>query len=37
MLKRTVLAARNAGFRLKKRQFLKLILIFVDIKNSLSL
>ena len=33
MLKTTVLSARNVGFSLKKRRFLKLILVFVGIKN----
>ncbi len=33
MLKATVLSARNVGFSLKKRRFLKLILVFVGIKN----
>ena len=33
MLKATVLSARNVGLRLKKRRFLKLILVFVGIKN----
>ena len=33
MLKTTVLQARNDGIRLKKRRFLKLILIFAGIKQ----
>ena len=33
MLKTTVLQARNDGIRLKKRRFLKLILIFVGLKQ----
>ena len=33
MLKTTVLQARNDGIRLKKRRFLKLILIFSGIKQ----
>ena len=33
MLKRTVSSARNGGFRLKKRQFSKLIRIIVGIEN----
>ena len=34
MLKRAVLESKNVGISLKKRRFLKLILIVVDIKNS---
>ena len=34
MLKTTVLSARNIGFSVKKWQFLKLIPIFVGIKNT---
>ena len=37
MLKTTVLQARNDGIRLKKRRFLKLILIFADIKQGYSI
>ena len=33
MIKRTILAARNVGIRLKKRRFLKLFLNFVGIKQ----
>ncbi len=33
MLKTTVLSARNVGFSLKKRRFLKLIRIFASIKT----
>ena len=33
MIKTVVLVARNIGIRLKKRRFLKLILIFADIKQ----
>ena len=33
MMKRTVSSARNGGIWLKKRRFLKRILIFVDIKS----
>ena len=33
MLKRTVSSARNGGFRLKKRRFLKLIRIIVGVEN----
>ena len=32
MIKRTVLSVRNGGISIKKRQFLKLIRIFVDVK-----
>ena len=34
MLKTSVLSARNGGMDLKKRRFLKLIPIFVGIKNT---
>ena len=34
MQKTTVSSARNVGFSVKKRQFLKLIPIFVGIKNT---
>ncbi len=33
MLKTTVLSARSGGFNLKKRRFLKLIRLVVDIKT----
>ena len=33
MLKTRVLSVRTVGFSLKKRQFLKLVSIFVGIKN----
>ncbi len=33
MLKTMVLSARNGGFRIKKRRFLKLIHVFVRTKN----
>ena len=36
MLKTAVLAARNVGIKCKKRRFLKLILIFVGIKQGYS-
>ena len=32
MIKRTVLSVRNGGISIKKRRFLKLIRIFVDVK-----
>ena len=34
MQKTTVSSARNGGINLKKRQFLKLIRVFVGIKNT---
>lgn len=37
MLKTAVVSARNLGFSVKKRQFLNLTLIFIVIKNSITL